>query len=44
MIEFLVNNSIYVVLIVATIVLAGPLVYLAGLDRRVRRLEEAENS
>ncbi len=42
MTEFLINNSIYVVLIVALVVLGGPIVYLFGIDRRLRRLEEKE--
>jgi len=42
MTDFLVNNSIYVVLIVALVVLAGPIFYLFGIDMRLRRLEKQE--
>jgi hypothetical protein len=37
--NFLVDNSIYVVLIIATLILIGLLVYLSVIDSRLRRLE-----
>ncbi len=40
--QFLVDNSIYVVLIVAIVILVGLLLYLARIDARVRRLEQEE--
>lgn len=43
MIDFLVDNSIYVVLVVALVVLGGALLYLVGLDRRLTKLERSEN-
>ncbi len=43
MVDFLVDNSIYVVLVVALVVLGGALLYLVGLDRRLTKLERSEN-
>jgi hypothetical protein len=41
--QFLVDNSMYVTLIIATMILVGLLVFLSRVDARVRRLErEAE--
>jgi hypothetical protein len=41
--QFLVDNSIYVVLIIATMVLIGLLVYLNRIDARLRKLEREES-
>ena len=43
MTDFLVEHSIYVVLVVALIVLGGALLYLVGIDRRLTRLEKSED-
>lgn len=40
--QFLVENSMYVVLIVAAMILLGLLVYLSRIDARVRKLERGE--
>lgn len=37
--QFLIDNSIYVTLIIATMILVGILVYISRLDTRVRRIE-----
>ena len=41
--QFLVDHSIYVTLIIATMILVGVLIFISSVDARVRRLErEAE--
>lgn len=37
--QFLVDNSIYVTLIIATMILVGLLIFVSRVDARVRRLE-----
>ncbi|HVK40254.1 MAG TPA: hypothetical protein VNA88_17110 [Candidatus Kapabacteria bacterium] len=37
--QFLVDHSIYVTLIIATMILVGLLVFVSRVDARVRRLE-----
>lgn len=40
--QFLVENSIYVTLIVAGLIMLGTLLYLSRLDARLRKLERGE--
>lgn len=40
--QFFVENSIYVTLIIAVIILAGLLLYLTRVDARLRKLEREE--
>jgi len=40
--QFLVDNSMYVVMIIATIILIGLLLYLSRIDSRLRKLEQEE--
>ncbi|MBD3409172.1 MAG: CcmD family protein [Ignavibacteriales bacterium] len=42
--DFFADNALYIVLIIATIVWAGVFFFLFGIDRRVRKLEEAERT
>ncbi len=42
--QFLVENSIYVTLIIALMVLVGVLFYLVKLDSRLRKLEQKEQN
>jgi cell division protein FtsL len=42
--QFLVDNSMYVSLIVALLILAGLIVYLSMIDGRVRKLEREIHS
>ncbi len=37
--QFLVDNSMYVTLIIATMILVGILIFISRVDARVRRLE-----
>ena len=40
--QFLVDNSMYVVLIIAAIILLGLLVYMMRVDARLRKLEHED--
>jgi hypothetical protein len=40
--QFLTDNSIYVTLIIASIILVGLLIYLSRLEARLRKLEKNE--
>jgi hypothetical protein len=42
--DFLVNNSIYVTLIISTLIMLGILFYLSRIDARLRKLEQEDNS
>jgi hypothetical protein len=37
--QFFVDNSLYVVLIIALMIMVGSLMYLSRIDARVRRIE-----
>lgn len=39
--DFFVDHSIYVTLIIATMILVGVLFYISRIDSRVRRIERA---
>ncbi|MEO5930839.1 MAG: CcmD family protein [Candidatus Kapaibacterium sp.] len=40
--QFLVENSMYVVLIIAAMIMLGLMIYLSRIDARVRKLERGE--
>jgi hypothetical protein len=42
--DFLINNSIYVTLIIAVLIMAAILFYLNNIDARVRKLERREEN
>jgi hypothetical protein len=42
--QFLVDNSIYVTLIIAALILAGLLFYMSRVDSRLRKVEQKESS
>lgn len=41
--QFLADNSLYVTLIIASIILIGLVIYLIRVDARLRRLEKNEH-
>lgn len=41
--QFLVDNSMYVTLVVATLIFLGLVIYLNRIDARVRRLERNDS-
>jgi hypothetical protein len=42
--QFLVDNSIYVTLIIAALILVGLLFYMSRVDSRLRKVEQKESS
>jgi hypothetical protein len=42
--QFFVDNSMYVTLIIASLILVGILVYMSRIDSRLRKIEQKESS